>query len=129
MDNRFNLKQAPIYIAEITTKNVRGRFTTILQVINQTLPVIHLLPHGSYTTSSAVDGWLGRVVHVCCWFLCPLAHIGSVSYKMALSFYKYIIADHHKFSISVQICSVIYSYREYSVQAKVGREKELEAAL
>ncbi|MBA0618967.1 hypothetical protein Godav_028226 [Gossypium davidsonii] len=110
MDYRFDLKQASSYVAEITTKNVRGRFTIIVQVINQTLPVMHLLAHGSYTTCSAVFNWLGRVVHVCCWFLCPLAHIGSVSYQMALSFYKYIIADHHKFSISVEISSVIYSH-------------------
>ncbi|PPS06780.1 hypothetical protein GOBAR_AA13881 [Gossypium barbadense] len=112
---------ASIYVAEITTKNVRGRFTIIVQVINQTLPVMHLLAHGSYTTCSAVFNWLGRVVHVCCWFLCPLAHIGSVSHDSRS-------ASTPTSLLHTRISSMAAT-ENISVQAKFGREKELEAAL
>ncbi|XP_040933119.1 uncharacterized protein [Gossypium hirsutum] len=64
---------------------------------------------------------LGCVVHVCCWFLCPLAHIGSVSHDSRS-------ASTPTSLLHTRISSMAAT-ENISVRAKFGSEKELEATL
>lgn len=73
--------QVPVYIAEITPKNLRGGFTTVHQVepkslkdleINVNSTLIHTL-----MACSAVDDMLWRVINISNWSFCKLAGFGS----------------------------------------------------
>ncbi|TYI57748.1 hypothetical protein E1A91_D11G303600v1 [Gossypium mustelinum] len=83
--------KAPIYIAEITTKNVRGRFTTILQLM---------------------VGWGASFMYV----------VGSFVHWRTLALLATIPG-------LLQVLLIFFIPESPRWLAKVGREKELEAAL
>lgn len=73
--------QVPVYIAEITPKNLRGGFTNVHQVKKKTLndleinvnsTLIHLL-----MACFAVDDMLWRVINISNWSFYKLAGFGS----------------------------------------------------
>ncbi|KAA3472723.1 sugar transporter ERD6-like 15 isoform X4 [Gossypium australe] len=113
MDYRFDLKQASIYVAEITTKNVRGRFTIIVQFLT---------------------GWgvsfmfvVGSFVH---WR--TLALLATIPALLQLLLLFFIPESPQWLMSTIRVSLKFYSYGSVPIlkaQAKFGREKELEAAL
>ncbi|PPS18929.1 hypothetical protein GOBAR_AA01634 [Gossypium barbadense] len=79
--------------------------------------------------------WFGRVVHVCCWFLCPLANIGFVSHNSRSASTPTSLLHTRISSMAGEYNSSFSSILELRLvpilkaQAKFGCEKELEAAL
>ncbi|PPD80914.1 hypothetical protein GOBAR_DD22148 [Gossypium barbadense] len=112
----------PVYLAEITPKNLRGRFTAGVQA-NSELNQIRVTVSRCImflTADSADDGYLRPFNDVYSWSFHQLAHLGSNRYQ---TFLPCIIPS------LVQLPLLIYIPESPRWLVNVGREEEFETVL
>lgn len=72
------MKKVPIYVAEITPKNLRGAFTTAHQVFIALFiwQAAHTVCRQLLTTNYAVDDMLWCINDISYWSICVMANFG-----------------------------------------------------